>query len=291
MIEGKKREVKDFVKSVGIFEAEVVIINPTTEQFKEVLDIELKEDSKATEYIGESKDGNVYLRLNVWLRNVKNGEIFQSPVSFFLEDKERDNKEGTKKQYINTVGVCTWADDENNLPDWFKEREYRVANVGEEELYNFLKTWLGKLDYRDAETILQIEWKKLMKNNVKDLSDQIGGEYACNIGVLATVVSREKENDDGIMETREYQGIYNKAFLPAYAIKHFRLVDYSNKDVIARISAKKPRDQKAHEKFVLSVINDYGCKDAYVLKDLIEYDAESFITGTDKVIDEKSAEY
>ena len=291
MIEGKKREVKDFVKSVGIFEAEVVIINPTVEQFKEVLDIELKEESKATEYIGESKDGNVYLRLNVWLRNVKNGEIFQSPVSFFLEDKERDNKEGTKKQYINTVGVCTWADDENNLPDWFKEREYRVANVGEEELYNFLKTWLGKLDYRDAETILQIEWKKLMKNNVKDLSDQIGGEYACNIGVLATVVSREKENDDGIMETREYQNIYNKSFLPAYAIKHFRLVDYSNKDVIARISAKKPRDQKAHEKFVLSCVGEYGCRDSFILKDLQEYNAEDFITGTDKVIDEKSAEY
>jgi hypothetical protein len=145
----------------------------------------LKEDSKAAEYLGESKEGNTYLRLNFWLKNVKNGEIFQAPVSFFLEDKQRENKDETKLQYINAIGSCSWADDPNNLPEWFTARESRVANVGEEELYTFLRTWLGKLDYRDAETILQIEWKKLMKGNVKDIKDQIGGEFCANVGVLA----------------------------------------------------------------------------------------------------------
>lgn len=291
MIEGKKREVKDFQKMVGIFESSIICINPTAEEFKEILNIDLKEDSKSAEYLGESKDGNTYLRLNFWLRNVKNQEIFQSPVSFFLEDKQRANKEDTKLQYINAVGACTWADDPNNLPEWFSVRDYRVANVGEEELYDFLKTWLGKLDYRDAETILQIEWKKLMKGNVKDLKDQIGGEYSCNVGVLATVVTREKENDEGIMEKREYQGIFNKAFLPPYAIKNFRLVDYSNPDVIAKIAAKKPKDQKAHEKFVLKIVGEYGCKDFYVLKDLIEYNPEMNIVASDKTISEAGSDY
>ena len=289
MISGKQREQKDFTKMCGLLEAEVVCINPTAEEFKEILNRELPEDSKAAEYLGESKEGNTYLRLNFWLKNIKTEEIFNSPVSFFLENKDRENKEGTKHQYINTIGSTTWADDVNNFPEWFLKggREYRIAHPGEEELYEFLRTWLGKLDYRQDDTVLSLDWKKLMKGNVKDIRDQIGGEYCGNVGVLATVVSRE--NAEG--EVKEYQGIYNKAFLPAYAIKYFRLNDYSDPDTIAKIGAKKSKEQKPHEKFAFKVMGEYGCKDAFVLKDLQEYNPDDFITASDKVIDSASPEY
>lgn len=290
-ISGDKREQKSFKKSVGIFEGSVVIINPSIEEYSEVLGITLPEESKATEYLGESKEGNTYLRLNIWLKDIKTGEIFQAPVSFYLEDKIRENKEGTKIQYINNIGSTTWADDENNLPDWFKKYPYRKANTGEEELYEFLRTWIN-IDTRKAEADLSIDFKKLMKGNVKELSEQIDGEYAGNAGFLATVITREKANTEtGEIEKKEYQGIYNKAFLPPYAIKNFRLVDYSNPDVIAKISAKKPKNQKAYEKFVLKVVGEYGCRDAYVLKDLEEFDPSKFITSSDKVIDPASSEY
>lgn len=287
-IAGKKREQKDFVntKYVGLFEAEVVAINPNVEEFNEILGIELKEDSKATEYLGESKEGNTYLRLNFWLKNTKTDEIFSSPASFFLEDKDRENKDGTKKQYINTIGVCTWADDPNNLPNWFKERDYRVAHVGEEELYEFLRMWLGDLNYRDAETVLSIEWKKLMKGNVKDLKDQIDGEYSVHVGALGTVVTREKDG-----EVKEYQGVYNKAFLPAYAIKNFRLIDYSDPNILANVRAKETRDLKAHEKFVVKVTGEYGCADVFVLKDLEEYDPSKFIVSSDRIIEDSDSSY
>lgn len=288
MISGNKREVKDFTKYCGLFEAEVICVNPTAEEFKEILGRELTEDSKAADYLGESKEGNTSLRINFWLRNVKTQEIFSSPVGFFLEDKKRANKDETKLQYINTIGTTTWADDVDNLPEWFANgREYRVAHPGEEELYEFLRMWLGKLDYRHEDTAINLDWKKLMKGNVKELRDQIGGEYACNVGVLATVVSRE--NAEG--EIKEYQGIYNKAFLPVYAIKNFRLVDYSDPDIVAKISAKKPKDQKAHEKFVIKVMGEYGCKDAFYLKDIQEYNPADFIVSSDKVIDESNPSY
>jgi len=287
-ISGNKREFKDFTKMCGLLEAEVVCVNPTAEEFKEILNRNLPEDSKAAEYLGESKEGNNYLRLNFWLKNIKTGEIFNSPVSFFLEDKKRENKEGTKYQYINTIGSTTWSDSVNNLPEWFANgREYRIAHLGEEELYEFLRTWLGKLDYRSEDTVLSLDWKKLMKGNVKDIREQIGGEYCTNVGALATVVSRE--NAEG--ETKQYQAIYNKAFLPAYAIKYFRLNDYSNPDTIAKIGAKKAKDQKPHEKFALRVNSEFGCKDAFVLKDLQEYNPDDFITASDKVIDSASPEY
>ena len=79
-IGGKKRENTgggDFGKKVGLFEANVIAVNPTAEEFKDILGMELKEDSKATEYLGETKDGNNYLRVDFWLEEVKNKEKFK----------------------------------------------------------------------------------------------------------------------------------------------------------------------------------------------------------------------
>lgn len=286
MISGSKRESvqKDFSKKVGLFEAKVLTINPDAEEYKDKLGFELKEDSKALDYLSESDEGNKKLRVDVWLEDVKTTEKFK--VSFFLEDKEKENKEGTKKQYINAVGVCSWADDPNNLPSWFSNREYRVANVGEEELYTFLRTWLGNLDYRDAETTLQLEWKKLMKGNVKDLRDQIEGEFCTNIVALATVKSVTVDND-----VKEYQGVYNKAFLPAYTLKQFRLIDYSDSKILAGLRTKKSKDLKPHERFVINITGEYGCKDFYILKDLKDYSSADNFAASDKTLSEDGGDY
>jgi hypothetical protein len=286
-IGGKKKEQQQFessVKKVGLFEANVVAINPSAEEYKDVLGIELKEDSKAVEYLGTSQDGNTTLRVDVWLEEVRNKDKFK--VTFFLENKEKENKDQTKKQYINTVGVCSWADDVNNLPTWFSSREYRIAYLGEEDLYNFLRTWLGNLDYRDVETTLQLDWKKLMKGNVKDLKDQINGEWCTSIVALATIKTVIKEDD-----TKEYQGVYNKAFLPAYAIKHLRLVDFNNPSLVSNLRTKKSKDLKPHERFVINVNGEYGCKDFFILKDLKEYNPDDNLVASDKVISEDGADF
>lgn len=288
-IGGKKRESsgngEQYTKRVGLFEANVIAINPTIEEFKDVLGMELKEDSKAAEYLGETKDGNSYLRVDFWLEEVKNKEKFK--VSFFLEDKERENKDLTKKQYINSTGLCSWAADENDLADWFtKGRDYRVAYTGEEDLYNFMRTWLSDLDYRDANTVLQLEWKKLMRGNVKDLKDQIDGEYSKSIVALATVIVKERDG-----ESKEYQGIYNKAFLSGYALKQFRLVDYGSKRLQADLKNKKPKDLKAHEKFVVNVTGEYGCKDHFTFKDLQDYNAEDNLVASDAFISDDGDDY
>jgi hypothetical protein len=286
-IGGNKRQStgeSNFSKKVGLFEAKVIAINPTIEEFKDKLGIELKEDSKAIEYLGMSQDGNKTVRIDVWLEEVKNKDKFK--VAFFLENKERENKDGTKKQYINTVGSCSWADDENNLPKWFTDREVRVAYVGEEDLYNFMRTWLGDLDYRDAETTLQLDWSKLMKGNVKDLRDQINGEWCTNIVALATVKTVEKDG-----ELKEYQGVYNKAFLPAYTLKQFRLIDFSSSNTLKQLREKKSKDLKPHERFVLNITGEYGCKEFYTFKDIADYNADDNLVASDKVLEEDDSDF
>ena len=289
-IGGKKRENTgsgDSVKRVGLFEANVVAINPTIEEYKGILNIDLKEDSKAAEYLGETKDGNSYLRIDIWLKDVKNLDAQPFKTSFFLEDKERSNKDGTKNQYINSIGMCSWAADENDLAEWFtKGRDFRIAYTGEEDLYNFMRTWLADLDYRDAETVLQLEWKKLMRGNVKDLKDQIDGEWCKSVVALATVIVKERDG-----ESKEYQGVYNKAFLGGYALKQFRLVDYGDRRTQESLKNKKPKDLKAHEKFVVNVIGEYGCKDYYTLKDLQDYNSDDNLVASDAFISDDGDDY
>jgi len=288
-IGGVKRESTNteskFNKKVGLFEANVIAINPTNEEYKDVLGIELGEDSKATNYLGQTKDGNTYLRVDVWLQEVKNKENFK--VSFFLEDRERENRDQTKKQYINSVGMTSWADDENNLFDWFKEnREYRVAFIGEEDLYDFLRTWLGQLDYRSAETTLTLDWTKLMRGNAKDLKDQVDGEWCNSIVAMATVVTKERDG-----ETVEYQGVYNKAFLSGYTMRQFRLVDYTDQKVVNQLKARKPRELRPHERFVVKVTGEYGCKDYYILKEIEDYNPDKNLVASDNYISEDGDDY
>ena len=283
-IGGKKKETQEFTKKVGLFTGRVIAINPSEEEYESLLGITLDE-GRTLEYLGE-RDGNTTLRIDVWLED-KEGDK-RKVNSFFLEDKERWNKENTKQQYINNVGVCSWADDPNNLPSWFKN--YRVAHPGEEELYDFLRMWLGKLDYKDADTVLEIDWKKLMKNNLSDLKEQIDGEY-CNddgIGAMAIIISKEKDG-----ETKEYQGVFNKAFFPPLSIKYFRLIDYSKEEERAKLLAKKSKELRLHEKFVLKVYNDYsGCKDYFELKDLHEYNPQDNpVNSTQSKIESDSPDY
>ena len=288
-IGGEKRqsvqfEEKEFAKKIGLFEARVIAVNPTTEEYADVLGRQLKEDSKATEYLGTSKDGNARLRIDFWLEEVKTREKFK--LTFFIENKEKENKDLTKKQYINNIGRCTWADSPNNLPTWFKERENRVAFVGEEDLFNFLRSWLSNINFSSEKSILQLEFNKLIKGNVKELKEQINGEWATNIVALATVTS--KETPDG---TKEYQAIYSKAFLPPYSIKAFRLIDYNKAEAISALRQKSQKELKPHERFVLNVVGEYGCKDFFTFKELKEYNSEDNLVSSDKVIAEDDGDY
>ncbi len=283
--ESLSNENKVYPKKVGLFEANIIAINPTIEEYSTKLGMELNPDSRATEYLGETKDGNTYLRIDVWLQEIKNQDNFK--VSFFLEDRERENRDGTKKQYINSVGMTAWAADENDLWDWFtKDRDYRVAYVGEEDLFDFMRTWLGKLNYRDSRTVLELEWKKLMRGNVSDLKNEIDGEWCNTVVALATVVVKERDG-----ETKEYQGIYNKGFLNGYTMKQFRLVDYTDNRTLNSLRGRKPRELKPHERFVVNVTGEYGCKDYYILKEIEEYNPGDNLVASDSYISDDGSDY
>lgn len=280
-IGGKKRENNgEFSRKVGLFTATVIAINPTEKEYKDVLGMELKEGSKACEYLSE-REGNTVLRVDFWIETQKNSEGHSDrfKLSYFLEDKLRTNKDETKVQFINEIGNCAWAEDESTLPEWFTKRDYRQAYHGEEDFYEFVRAWLNKLDYRDSSTVLMLDWKKLMKGNTKELREQIDGEWSGEVGCMATVVVKDEEG-----EVKEYQGVFNRGFFPAYSMKHFRVVDYDNEDVIDALKDKLSKDLKPFERFILKVTGEYGCKDFFKFKDLKDYDPSENPVETDSTI-------
>jgi hypothetical protein len=286
---GQKRENTggsgvEFVKKVGIFEAKVIAINPTPEDYKDLLGIDLPEESKATEYLSVGTDGTSKIRVDVWLEDVKTTDKFK--VTFFMEDSKKENKDRTKKQYINNIGISSWASSEENLPSWFVKRDFRVAYSGEAEFVEFLRMWLGGLDFMHEDTELMLEWKKVISGNLKEWKDEIGGDWCQTVGVLATVKSVEKDG-----EVKSYQSIYNRGFFPGYSIKNMRMIDYNNPDVIRQLGFKKSKDLKMHERFVLNVTGEYGCKDFYTFKELSVYDPEVNLVESDKVISEDGADF
>lgn len=286
---GQKRENTggsgvEFVKKVGIFEARVIAINPTPEDYKDLLGIDLPEESKATEYLSVGTDGTSKIRVDVWLEDVKSADKFK--VTFFMEDSKKENKDRTKKQYINNIGISSWASSEENLPSWFVKRDYRVAYSGEAEFVEFLRMWLSGLDFMHEDTELMLEWKKVISGNLKEWKDEIGGDWCQTVGVLATVKSVEKDG-----EVKSYQSIYNRGFFPGYSIKNMRMIDYNNPDVIRQLGFKKSKDLKMHERFVLNVTGEYGCKDFYTFKELKEYDPEANLVESDKVISTDGADF
>lgn len=267
-IKGKARDQKEFVKETGFFEGDVLCINPNKEVLEKMLGTTLEKDP---EYLGE--DNNVKrLNLTIWVKNVKDGRLRN--IRIFLKDVPRENKDKTKRQYINDVGMTAWSDSETNLQDWFKSRPYRVAHEGEEELYNFAVTWLNKLDTRDADTVLCFDWSKLMKGNVKELSDQINGEYCDTVCPLVLIRTSDKEG-----QPIEYEQVYNKEFLPGYAIKQIRLRKIDQEFIDSARNTERKKRTKL-QKFILNVTDpSYGVKDFYTLGEVTPYDATKNIAA------------
>jgi predicted nucleic acid-binding protein len=277
-ITGAKREsleTKEYPKKVGLFDARVIAINPDAEWYNDELGIQLKEDSKATIYLGVTDEGVKTLRVDIWLQDVKSGDKFKT--TFYLKDKAIVSKSG-KTQFITDQCTTSYAESEDYLQTWFIKRDYHVAREGEPDLCTFLATWTNLNFYEDPDAKIVLEWKDLMKGNVSELRDQIEISEKNTIVALATV--KVVETSDGI---KEYQSVFNKAFMPSYALRQMRQISV-NKDYITRIGKKLPKELKVYDRFILKVAGEYGCKDFYTFTDLKEYNAADNFVASDKVI-------
>lgn len=295
-VQGKTKENVEFTKKTGFFEGKVVAINPTKEKLSKMLGVEIEDEIEYTST--EEVEGKEVKRAQIvfWVKDEveREGSHGYRSVRFFLKDLDRTNsikpeEEGIKvrkKQYINSIGICTWADSADNIQDWFKERSYRTAKVGEEELYTFISCWLNKLDRKDKDTLLSFDWNRLINGNVKELADQIGGEYDATVVCLVTVRVVVKDE-----EKKEYEQVYGRDFMPGFAMKQVRLKKV-DQEFIDKAKVTERKKRSVLQRFVLGVSDkQFGIKDYYSLGELEDYDPTKNPVAGDKVLAEDDTSY
>jgi hypothetical protein len=180
----------------GLCPMNVIAINPSAD---EIMEIYGREEVKDPEYSGQTEAGEAKLRLDIYLKNTENNLI--TKIVFWLEDRLSISSKGNK-QFINSVGMSTWAADQPTQ-DWFTMKPYREGYVGEADLYNFLSAWLGiNKRAKESECVLETSFSDIVRGNLDELRDLITIYRDRTVKVLLAV----KEG--------KYQDVYNKVFIP-----------------------------------------------------------------------------
>ena len=69
------------------------------------------------------------------------------------------------------------------------------------------------------------------------------------------------------------------------------MIDYNKAEAISALRQKSQKELKPHERFVLNVVGEYGCKDFFTFKELKEYNSEDNLVSSDKVIAEDDSDF
>jgi hypothetical protein len=188
--------VKEGKLFTGLRNMKVIAINPNKAEM-EALNYKPQNEPVYTSF---AEDQTKKLRLDFFLQGEGDGgESIRTKIAFFLENKHRVNKAGTKAEWINDAARNAWGTTEV-APDtlkWFDATTARACKVGEADVHLFLINWLNiqpgdeaKLDNFDA----------LFDGNYSELRQILGANINNEIKVLLTI-------RDG-----KYQSCYNRYF-------------------------------------------------------------------------------
>ena len=215
---------------IGVAPVKVLATNPTKAELEALYNTTLEKD---VEYIGtqniEGKDVP-YARIDFIVRTDAekcDGIEMTTKVSYFIRKEYRFNGEKTKVQVIDKYGRTAWVTKEqanaHEIPEYKNgpanlDKDYRPCYVGEEDLTNFIKTYLnipnvqkyvnGKWELVDnpAECEARLDGiDKFFAGDFKELKEIMSYQPNNKVKVLFGV----RTTDDG----KQYQAAYTQMVL------------------------------------------------------------------------------
>lgn len=220
----------EFKRYIGIAPVFVIAANPSKEELEKIYDRTLE---AAPEYVGnQNVDGKdvPYARIDFIVKTdaeKANGIDVTSKLSYFLRKEYRFNKDQTKVQVIDKYGRTAWVTKEqanaHEIPQYANgpanlDKDYRPCYVGEEDLTNFIKTYLNIPNVQKY-----VEGKWILVDNPSQCEARLDGIdkfFAGDFKELKEIMSYQPNNkvkvlfgvrtaDDG----RQYQAIYTQMVL------------------------------------------------------------------------------
>lgn len=256
-------EAQEFKRYIGVAPMFIESINPNKTEHETLFNTTLEE---APVYVGTKSDneGNEFqtARISVVFKPDTEKIGFDMPLitmALFLENRPRYNSDKTKIQVIDKYGNTAWpsiaeaeahavilknkkGEDYNSNLD----KDYRPCYVGEEDLMNFVKTYLNipnKLTYdKDSNTWVPNPKVKaeececrfdnlaaVFKGDFSEIKEALGFQPTNKIKVLLGV--RTDVNSGKL-----YQSVYTKKFL-SNAATNYSSLDKEIQEMVANAMA------------------------------------------------------
>lgn len=269
-------EEVSFKKYIGVASVNVLAVNPTKEKLEEIYGREL---SKAPEYTEETeingeKVAKVRIDFVIKADNEKYKDADGKPVeliskiSFFLANRYKYNSENTKVQVKDKYGRFAWVTVEqaknHEIPQYSNgpaniDKGYKPAYDGEEDLINFVKTFLnipscqnyidGKWVMKDADKLADCEASldhisDYFKGDTSELSTILSYQPTNKVKVLFGI----KNSNDG----KQFQTVYNKMVL------RNNVRDYGKLD--ANVKETQSRGSMSTSEFDCTDLHEYVVK-------------------------------
>ena len=258
---------------IGVAPVKVLATNPTKSELEALYGTTLEKD---VEYTGtQNVDGKdvPYARIDFIVRTDAekcDGIEMTTKVSYFIRKEYRFNGEKTKVQVIDKYGRTAWVTKEqanaHEIPEYKNgpanlDKDYRPCYVGEEDLTNFIKTYLnipnvqkyvnGKWELVDnpAECEARLDGiDKFFAGDFKELKEIMSYQPNNKVKVLFGV----RTTDDG----KQYQAAYTQMVL------RNGVTDFSKLD--KDLQERKANGAYSTTEFVVTPIHEYNVESTKV---------------------------
>ncbi len=239
---GKQSEEVSFKLYQGIGAFMVLAVNPNKQELKDITGRDMEEPV----YTGVDDNGNKFTRVTFWIKTspnapVNNGIEMTTSLNFIITNAYVVSKNTGKTKVIDKYGRTAWVTKEelaaHTVPQYSNGpanicTDYREIYQGEENLINFLISWLNipspmeyieskkkwvlKENASDSEIVL--DFKALFTGNVSEISQLVNtvttkktvdNTVTFNSVYLVKASVGVRTTDDG----KQYQNIYNRMFV------------------------------------------------------------------------------
>lgn len=142
----------------GLNVFKVLTINPSKEEIEQMIG---RPYSLKIDYSIQDIKGKRFRPIEIWVGSI-DGYVKAEPMRFLIGEEDDINKNGTYR-YVNALGeFCQSKTDPKDNPkmSWFTAHPYRIAKIGEYELYRFMQT-LMRYSSRDDNAVFMKDAQSL----------------------------------------------------------------------------------------------------------------------------------
>ena len=251
----ESKEAAEIKRFTGVGSVFVVGVNPNKSELEKLYERELDKDP---EYVTE-KDGVVSARIDFIVKTdtaakCNNDIELLTKVSMFIRKEYRFNKDKTKVQVIDKYGRTAWVTKEqaknHEIPVYSNgkpaniDKDYRPAYIGEEDVTNFLKLFLGIPNVEKwvkneetgrREVVGLIDNPQDCECRLDHIEDYFKGKFNEIKDAISLMPNNKIKALFGVRTTddgKQYQDVYTRKFLSNVVSVYDKLAEdvQSNKD-------------------------------------------------------------